>query len=120
MRERCVREGAARDERQVRTRGPQLNAGTELRWDRAGRQRAANFDAKIWLRGVFRAKCAVLERSGPHTAPLVIHHSFQPECSKMGAFDSRNSKKMRRKKSQVKLKERLKRQAEATKAARGN
>jgi len=38
----------------------------------------------------------------------------------MGAFDSRNSKKMRRKKSQVKLKERQKRQAEATKAARGN
>jgi hypothetical protein len=38
----------------------------------------------------------------------------------MGAFDSRNSKKMRRKKSQTKLKEREKRQAEATKAARGN
>jgi len=38
----------------------------------------------------------------------------------MGAFDSRNSNKMRRKKSQAKLKERQKRQAEATKAARGN
>jgi hypothetical protein len=38
----------------------------------------------------------------------------------MGAFDSRNSRKMRRKKSQSKLKERLKRQAEATKAERKN
>lgn len=36
----------------------------------------------------------------------------------MGAFDSRNSKKMRRKQSQAKMKAREKRRAEETKAAR--
>lgn len=36
----------------------------------------------------------------------------------MGAFDSRNSNKMRRKKSQAKMKAREKRHAEETKAAR--
>ena len=36
----------------------------------------------------------------------------------MGRFDSRNSLKMRRRKSQEKLKERLARRAEATKAER--
>ncbi len=36
----------------------------------------------------------------------------------MGAFDSRNSNKMRRRKSQAKLKERQQRRAEEAKAAR--
>jgi hypothetical protein len=36
----------------------------------------------------------------------------------MGSFDSRNSNKMRQKKSQAKLKARQKRKAEETKAAR--
>lgn len=37
----------------------------------------------------------------------------------MGMFDSRKSKKMRRRKSQAKLKARIARKAEETKAARG-
>jgi hypothetical protein len=36
----------------------------------------------------------------------------------MGRFDRRNTKKMRRRKAQEKLKERLQRQAEATRAER--
>lgn len=69
---------------------------------------------------IFRLSALSLSELG---VQLPARHStihFNESDPKMGAFDSRSSKKMRRKKSQTKLKERQKRQAEATKAARGH